>query len=132
MKSIMKILATFMIGLGLCVAINGLTGQEQVFANSICDDKNIDADLREAAGCKTDATITTTATGIIDAVLAVVGIITVAVMVYGGFMYVTSQGDSARVRRGQQILIYGAVGLLVCLLAFAIVNFVGAAFVNES
>ena len=36
----------------------------------------------------------------------------------------TSQGDSAKVAKGKNTLIYGVVGLIVALLAFAIVNFV--------
>ncbi len=132
MKNMKKILLVVVMALGMMMPIVGLLSQNVIAVSSICEDNTIDEDLKEAAGCKTSATITTTAVGIIDAVVAVIGIVTVGVMVYGGFMYVTSQGDSAKVRKGQQILIYGAVGLVVCILAFAIVNFVGGAFVNEN
>lgn len=130
MKKISKILLGVVVVLGLTLS-GAMRGD--VFADSICDAGNgISDDLKEAAGCNTKATITTTATTIIDAVIAVIGIVTVAVMVYGGFMYVTSQGDANKVKRGQQILLYGAIGLLVCIMAFAIVRFVGGAFVNET
>ena len=36
----------------------------------------------------------------------------------------TSQGDPSKVTKGKKIMITGIVGLLIVLLAFAIVNFV--------
>ena len=61
---------------------------------------------------------------IINVVLSVVGIIAVVMIILGGITFMTSQGDSAKVAKGKNTLIYGVVGLIVALLAFAIVNFV--------
>ena len=61
---------------------------------------------------------------IINVVLSVVGIIAVVMIILGGITFMTSQGDSAKVAKGKNTLIYGVVGLVVALLAFAIVNFV--------
>ena len=61
---------------------------------------------------------------IINVVLAVVGLVSVFMIILGGFTYMTSQGDAAKVKRGKDTLLYGIIGLIIALVAFAIVNFV--------
>ena len=53
-----------------------------------------------------------------------VGFIAVAMIVMGGISFATSQGDTAKVAKARNTILYGVVGLVVALLAFAIVNFV--------
>ncbi len=66
----------------------------------------------------------TTVQTILNVIVGVVGIAAVAVIILGGVTFVTSQGDAAKVTKGKNTIIYGVVGLIVALLAFAIVNFV--------
>lgn len=66
----------------------------------------------------------TTVTTIINVIVGVVAVIAVIVIVVGGIFFVTSTGDSAKIARARNTIIYGVVGLIVSLLAFAIVNFV--------
>lgn len=61
---------------------------------------------------------------IINIVLGVVGIIAVVMMIMGGISFITSQGDAGKVTKARNTILYGVVGLIVALLAFAIVNFV--------
>ncbi len=61
---------------------------------------------------------------IINVVVGVVGFIAVAMIVMGGISFATSQGDSSKVAKARNTILYGVVGLVVALLAFAIVNFV--------
>lgn len=61
---------------------------------------------------------------IINIIVGVVGIIAVVMMIVGGISFITSQGDSAKVTKARNTILYGVVGLVVALLAFAIVNFV--------
>jgi len=61
---------------------------------------------------------------IINVVLGVLGIIAVAVIIIGGVQYTTSAGDPGKVKKAKDTILYGIIGLLVALLAFAIVNFV--------
>lgn len=61
---------------------------------------------------------------IINVVLGVVGIIAVVMMIIGGISFITSQGDAGKVTKARNTILYGVVGLIVALLAFAIVNFV--------
>lgn len=61
---------------------------------------------------------------IINVVLGMVGIIAVVVIIIGGISFITSQGDPGKVTKARNTILYGAVGVVVALLAFAIVNFV--------
>lgn len=65
-----------------------------------------------------------TLTTIINVVVGVVGFVAVAMIVMGGISYATSQGDAAKTKKAMNTILYGVVGLVVALLAFAIVNFV--------
>lgn len=61
---------------------------------------------------------------IINVVLGVVGVVAVVIIIIAGVYFILSQGDAAKITRAKNTIIYGVVGLLVALLAFAIVNFV--------
>lgn len=54
----------------------------------------------------------------------VVGVISVIMMIYGGFQYVTSSGDQTKVTKAKNTILYGVVGLAIAILAGAIVSFV--------
>ena len=72
--------------------------------------------------------IWTTINTIINVLLGVIGIVAVIMIIYGGFKLVTSEGSADKVKSGKETILYGVVGLVVALLAFAIVNFVIASF----
>ena len=56
--------------------------------------------------------------------LGVLGLLAVIVIIYGGFMYTTSAGDASKIKKAKDTIMYGVVGLVIALLAYAIVNFV--------
>lgn len=64
---------------------------------------------------------------IINAIVGVVSILAVIVIVIGAILFVTSTGEAAKTTRARNTILYGVVGLVVSLLAFAIVNFVSSA-----
>jgi hypothetical protein len=39
-------------------------------------------------------------------------------------MFVTSSGDPGKVKKGKDTILYGIIGLVIALLAYAIINFV--------
>lgn len=61
---------------------------------------------------------------IISAIIGVLGVIAVVVIIYGGVQYMTSSGDSGKVKKAKDTILYGVIGLIICALAFAITNFV--------
>ena len=80
------------------------------------------------AGDSLSGTITT----IINAVVGVLSLICVVVIIIGGVNYMTSSGDTAKVKKAKDTILYGIIGLIVCVLAFAIVNFVIAKIITAS
>jgi hypothetical protein len=79
----------------------------------------------EAAGGNQE-TVTTQArvNGIVNLMLYIIGVLSVIVIVFAGIRYVTSTGDSSRVKGAKDTLTYAVIGLIVAILAYAIVNFV--------
>jgi len=105
----------------------GVMMTERVSADTtICSDSSATAEMKELAGCDEDKKADEVVNTGLNIVLSAMGIIAVGVMVYGGFVYLTSQGDPSRAKRGRDVILYGLVGLAVALLAFAIVAFVTA------
>lgn len=61
---------------------------------------------------------------ITNTVLLIVGLISVIMLVYGGLRYILSGGDSKKVTDAKNTVLYAIIGLIISLLAYAIVNFV--------
>ena len=66
----------------------------------------------------------TTITDVINVILYIVGILAVVMIIIGGIQYTTSGGDQAAVTKAKNTILYGIVGLVIAILAYAIVNFV--------
>lgn len=60
----------------------------------------------------------------LNAVIGVLSFVCVVVIIIGGVTYMTSSGDAGKVKKAKDTILYGVLGLVVCVLAFAIVNFV--------
>jgi hypothetical protein len=61
---------------------------------------------------------------VINTLLYILGIIAVVMIVIGGIRYTTSNGNSSSIKEAKDTILYSVVGLVVALLAFAIVNYV--------
>jgi len=61
---------------------------------------------------------------IVNYALVLVGVLALGMLVYGGFMYITAQGDGKRVEQAKNIIIYAIIGSVVSGVAAAVVNFV--------
>ena len=61
---------------------------------------------------------------IINTLLYVAGSLAVVMIVYGAFRYVSSNGNTANITAAKNTILYAVIGLIITILAFAIVNFV--------
>lgn len=61
-------------------------------------------------------------------ILAVLGSAALAMFVYGGFIWVTAAGNTARVDKGRKVLVGTVVGIIIVLGAFTLVRFLGKSF----
>ena len=69
---------------------------------------------------------------IVNTFLFVVGAVAVIMIVHAGFRYVTSGGNSANVTAAKNTILYAVVGVVVALLAYAILDFVLMTFQGGS
>ena len=70
------------------------------------------------------ADIPTTIQNIIQLLLFVLGVICVIVIIVAGIQYAVAAGDSNQITRAKNSILYAIVGLVIALLAYAIVGFV--------
>ena len=61
---------------------------------------------------------------VVNVLLWAVGILSVIMIIFSGFRYITSAGDASKTKSAQSTLIYSVVGLIVAIMAYAIVNMV--------
>jgi hypothetical protein len=88
-----------------------------------------DATPKDAEGAANVPTSLTTVFGNISNLLIfLTGAIAVIVVIFGGLRYVTSTGDAARVKQAKDTILYGIVGVVVAILAYAMVAFVTSSF----
>lgn len=65
---------------------------------------------------------------IVNTLLFVSGLVSVLAIIIGGIMFVISGGNSANVAKAKNTILYAVIGLIVAILAFAIVNWVADRF----
>lgn len=62
--------------------------------------------------------------GVLNTVYFSAGIIAVIVIIVSGIFYSISQGDSSKIQRAKDGILYAVVGLVIVLLAFVLTNYV--------
>lgn len=61
---------------------------------------------------------------IIKAFLGIVGIIALVMFLYGGFLWLTSSGNSQKIEEGRNIFVWAILGLVVIFSSYVLVSFV--------
>jgi len=61
---------------------------------------------------------------VIKVILGIVGSITLAIFIYGGLLWMTSSGNTERIKRGRDTLVWATIGFMVILGSYTVVNFV--------
>lgn len=128
-KSLQALLVVPVLALGLAFispitpstsAINATDG-----ANAARGDGQTDCLVDNASATCTDDPIFKTITNVL---LFIIGAVSVIMLIIGGIRYTVSGGDSAAVTSAKNTILYAVVGIIVSLLAFAVVNFVLTSF----
>ena len=68
--------------------------------------------------------LSTTISNIINAVLALVGVVALGVILYGGFRWMTAAGNEEAVGEAKKIITAGVIGLIIVIIGWAVVSFV--------
>lgn len=82
--------------------------------------------INQVGGKENDTNLTDFIKDIINILLFVIGAVAVIMIIIGGIRYVLSNGEQANVKAAKDTILYAVIGLVVALLAYAIVNFVVA------
>jgi hypothetical protein len=67
-----------------------------------------------------------------EVLIFLVGAVSVIMLIWGGLQYVISAGDSKRVEGAKNTLLYAIIGIVVAILAYAVVGFVTASLTPSS
>ena len=91
-----------------------------------------DNDVKAANGCGGSTTdISDVIIGIINGVVGILGAVAAIYIVVGAVGYMTSSGDSSKIEKAKKTILYAAIGLVIAVLTFAIVNFVITNLINN-
>ena len=77
-----------------------------------------------------NADLKTTVLNIIRLVLGLMTLIAVVLIIYGGFVWLTAAGNEENVEKAKKIISAAVIGLIIILLAWAIVIFVARTTAN--
>lgn len=124
MSKIVALMATLVV---MGVAVLGFPARSYAFDafENTCDSTTTDASVCQDQAAAADSPSTDPTTGIIptiaNIVAAVSGIIAVVFIMINGLNFMTSSGDSAKLSKARDGLIYAAVGLMIIVSARIIV-----------
>jgi len=132
MKRLLAVfLLTFSLCVGVTVALPSVAAAETDVFSQACNDQG-DAAKKASAGsaaCSVSgANPVTGANGILAKVSRLIayiaGISAIIIMIVGGIMYVTSQGDASQVAAARNTVIYATIGLVIVVVAQSIIVFI--------
>jgi len=112
----MIVIATVVMGL----LVGGVSGTVMAAGDPICNDPA----FKNSGPCVDNRDVEGFASNIINTVIYVLGFVAVGMIVYGGVQYTMSTGNPEKVKSAKNTILYAIVGLVIAVLAFAIVNFV--------
>ncbi len=123
MKYLLPVIVLAMFAFGAsCAPVNAQGGSDpQGFSAGLDSVKQIAGQNGLNDKQQTTKEILQTIVAWLTSLLATVALISI---VYGGYLYISSQGDEGSVSRGKAILLYSILGLIIVGLSGVIVNVV--------
>lgn len=131
MKSkLIKLAPLFLISLSfLCFSIST---PALAASTSICSNPGISQEIKAASGCGGGGgNLASVIQNILNVVIGLSGIIAVIFIVVGGISFITSSGDAGKIKKAKDTVLYAVIGLIVCALAFVIVNWVVGSLLGQ-
>lgn len=134
-KSFQALLVVPVLALGVSTMLSPAPAYAVEATTPVCDGT---VSITNGAACSKSEQQQTTLTGstgaftlITNVLLFIIGAISVIMLIIGGIRYTISGGDSTAVTNAKNTILYAIVGIVVALLAYALVNFVVGSFVSE-
>jgi len=70
-----------------------------------------------------DENIAVIAGTIINSLLGLIGIVFLALVIYGGFLWMTARGNADQVKKAQTMMVQATIGTIIIFAAYSIVDF---------
>jgi hypothetical protein len=119
MKQLKLVFVGLFLVIAAAVAVPALQVSAQGPLEDVCKSNGDSAVCNEQNNSSDDFVAT-----LVDTLVFIVGFLSVFGIIIGGILYVTSSGDSSNVTKAKNTITYSIVGLVVAILAYAIVRFV--------
>lgn len=117
--TIKKLLASALMIPMIAFGVSAAVAPTATFASAVTDGINA-----TSANQAQPASLSTIIKYVVNVLLYVIGAISVIMLIIGGIRYATSAGNSSSVTAAKNTIMYALIGLVVAVLAYAIVNFV--------
>lgn len=121
MKITKQVIKQFLLVAGLTILglilVNGVA-----MAQGLDPTQNCPAFLADLNPALCGGTFRSTVLLVINFFLGFLGLLATIMIIYGGFLYVSSAGNEENVNKAKKILLYAVVGVLVIALSFLLVN----------
>ena len=102
---------------------SNIGGQVSMGANGAANNGTT-SDTCDQGGGVSGNDLASLASKIVNIFSIIVGAVAIIMLIYGGFRYITSGGESGRVGNAKNTIIYAIIGLVIVALAQLIVHFV--------
>lgn len=124
---IIKTIISAFAALGLVLFPTALAFAADSCSPDVCSG-NYPASVKAACGCPGSSTgsesqFSNTLVNILNGIIGILGTVAVVFIIIGGVGYITSAGDAGKLKKAKDTILYACIGLAICALAFAIVNF---------
>ena len=84
------------------------------------------------AGSSNGPKLETIIANIIQTMFFIIGVLAVIVIIYSGFLFIVASGNPQTIQKAKTSIVYAVVGLVVAIMAYAIVGFVVNTFQGGS
>lgn len=71
-----------------------------------------------------DGTLAQVLTSLIQSALTLVGVISLGIMIYGGFRWMTSAGNEDTIGEAKRTITAGAIGIIIIIISYSVVYFI--------
>ena len=111
------ILAAFMALSVLFIPLNGALATSSGY-------KACDKMIQKSSLCSNGGDMKNIVSNVLRTLFFILGVLAVIMIIYAGIQYVISAGDSGKVTKAKNTIIYSVVGLVVAIMAYAIVGYI--------
>jgi len=73
-----------------------------------------------------------TVLSIIQGALAVLGTLFVVLLIYGGFLYMTSSGKEDHIKKAKNLILYAVIGLVIIVISYSVTFFIFRSLIESA